>query len=180
MRKTAGFLKVCYTIVLVFEVLAAILCAGLEVFLLAVGNLSDLAAKAGSAITISGGTMTPAEMDALKPVMVAAIGIAVVGIILAILGTIKTRKALGEIKEERPFSEEATKSIKAAANLGIAGGVVGIIGAVVFAVMAKNLTVNGSSVSSTTLSMNLTFIIDAVEKYMFYHIAKYGQGLERH
>lgn len=179
MRKTAGFLKVIYTIGLVLEIIAAVVCAGLEIFFLVIGNLSDLAEKAGGVITITGGNLTPAELDAFKPVMMAAIGIAILGLILAILGTVKTRKTLGEIKEERPFSDTAAKSIKAAANLGIAGGVIGVIGAIVLAVMAKDLTVNGTSVSSSTISLNLTFIIDAVQKYMFYYVAKYGQTLER-
>jgi len=178
MRKTAGFLKACTTLVLVFEVLGAVILAGLEIFLAVAGSFSDLAAKTGEAITIQGGEMTPAEMDALKPILMAALGIALVSLVFTIIGTAKTRKALAECKEERPFSEECVTSIRSAARSELIGGIVGILGSIVLAIMARNLTVNGRSVANTSFSFNLSFLIEAAQTYLFYHVARYGQTLE--
>ncbi len=178
MRKTAGFLKFVCTVSLVFEVLVGIILAICFIALLLAGSFSELAAKAGDAITISGGTMTPAEMDALKPVIMIALGSSLVAVVLAILGTVKTKSALSEVKDERPFSDKCVESIKSAARIEVIGGIFGIVGALVFSVMASKLTVNGTPVGTTSASLNLTFIIQAVQKYMYFHVAKYGQSLE--
>ena len=180
MAKTAGFLKFIETVGLVFEVIAAIFLAFLEVFFAVIGNFSDIAAKTGNAITISGGTMTPAEMDAFKPAVMVVIAIGLVSVIFGIIGTLKTRKTLKEIQEMRPFSPEAVKSIKTAAQVEIIGGIAGIIGSLILTFMVSNLTVNGTSLGNTSVTMNLTFIIDAVQKYMFYHIMNYGNQLEKY
>ena len=178
MKKTAGFLKFCTTVVVVLEVLVTVVLAIVEGALLMAGSFSSLAAKSGSAITIKGGTMTPAELDALKPVVLIAIGIALVSAILALLGTLKTRTALGECKLERPFSAKCADNIKASARFEIIGGIVGIIGAIVLAFMSSSLTVNGVSVGGTMCTVNLAFLFYAVEKYLLYHIAEYGHSLE--
>ena len=122
MKKTAGFLKFCYTIALVFEMAAAVLLGIITVALLMAGSFSALATQ-GSVITVSGGTMTPEEMDALKPIVLAALGLSLAALILAIFGTQKTRTALGECKEERPFSEKCVKALKTSARMDIIGGI---------------------------------------------------------
>ena len=44
--------------------------------------------------------------------------------------------------------------------------------------MAKDLTVNGRAIGSQSTSLNLTFLVQAIQTYLFYHVAKYGQSLE--
>ncbi len=178
MRKTAGFLKVCETIMLVLEILVAVILAVTEVLLLVMGSFSAIAAKAGSAITISGGNLTPAELDSIKPFIMIAICFALVSVVLAIIGTIKTRKALDECREERPFSDESVSNILSAARIEIIGGIFGIISSLVLTFMAAGITINGTSVANSSTSLNLTFIFHAVEKYLLYHIADYGRSLE--
>lgn len=179
MRKTAGFLKFGCTLIVVLEVFVAIVFAILLGALLFVGSFSELAAKTGNAITVDGGTMTPAEMDALKPVILVAIAIGLAAIIFALLGTLKTRTVLGECKAERPFSQKSVDSLKASARLEIIGGLIGIIGSFVMYAMASNLKVNGVTVGRSMASTNLTFLIYAVEKYLLYHVAEYGHSLEK-
>lgn len=178
MRKTAGFLRVWCSIALVFEVLACVILVGIEVFFAFIGNFSDIAAKTGEAITISGGTMTPAEMDALKPVIMGVIAAGIVAVVFAIIGTLKIRVALAECKEERPFSDKSVAALLSAARIQIIGGLVGIVGTVVLQIMASKLTVNGTPIGSSATSFSLTFLFNAVEIYLFYHIAKYGNSLE--
>ncbi|MBQ9036954.1 MAG: hypothetical protein IJ115_05850 [Erysipelotrichaceae bacterium] len=179
MRKTAGFLRVLCSIALVFEVLACVILVGVEVFLAFIGNFSDIAAKTGNAITISGGTMTPAEMDAIKPIIMIVIALSLVTVVFAIIGTVKTRVALSECKEERPFSDKCVAALLSAARLQIIGGLIGIVGTVVLQTMASKLTVNGTPIGSSATSFNLTFLVNAVEIYLLYHIAKYGNSLEK-
>ena len=178
MRGTAGFLKLGATIALVFEVLGIALMAIAEVFLLMAGSFSELAKKSGNAITISGGTMSPAEMDKLKPVVLIGIAIGIVALIFALIGTLKTRTALSECQKERPFSEKCVKALLSSARIQIIGGIVGIAGTLVFTFLAKDLTVNGKTIGSQTTTLNLTFLVQAIQTYLFYHVAKYGQSLE--
>ena len=93
MKKTAGILKFCYTLGLVIEIVVAVVLAVTEVALLLAGSFSSLAEK-GSVITVDGGTLKPEEMDALKPIVLVAIGLSLAAVILAIIGTLKTRTAL--------------------------------------------------------------------------------------
>jgi hypothetical protein len=179
MRKTAGFLKACCTIVLVLLVIAAMVVTGVLVMVAMAGSFSELASKTGNVITISGGSMTPAEMDALKPVMLGVMAAALVALVLAILGTLKTRDALTECKEERPFSRKCADSLKSAARFEVLGGVAGIICTVVLSFMAANLTVNGSPISSGSTTFSLSFVFNAVMKYLAYHVVNYGHSLER-
>lgn len=179
MRKTAGFLKTCCTIVLALLVIATLVVAGVLVVVAMAGSFSELAAKMGNVITISGGSMTPAEMDALKPVILGVMAAAIIALILAILGTLKTRDALTECKEERPFSQKCADSLKAAARFEVIGGVAGIVCSVVLSFMASKLTVNGSPLSSGSTSFSLSFIFNAVMKYLAYHVVDYGHSLER-
>lgn len=178
MKKTAGFMKFCFTLALVLEVLTAIVLVIATIALLMMGSFSSLAEMTNSPITIDGGTMTPAEMDALKPVLLAALGFSVAALILTIIGTIKTRQALNEVKEERPFSEKCVKALKASARMEVLGGIVGIISSVVMMMMASSLSVNGSPIGKTTSSASFTFLFYAVQKYLLYHVAQYGHSLE--
>lgn len=179
MRKTAGFLKVCCTIVMVFMVIAAMaLTAGLVVIALS-ASFSELAAQSGNAITISGGEMTPAEMDALKPVILGVLAAGLIGVILSILGALKTRAALTECKEERPFSQKCIDSFKSAARYEVIAGLVGIASSLVMSFMASNLTVAGTKLGGSTTTFSLTFVLYAVMKYLAYHVASYGHTLER-
>ncbi len=180
MRKTAGFLKVICIIAIVFEVIA-IVCVAVALAAVAfVGDFSAIAEKTGGAITISstGTTLTPAEMDALKPVILVALGIALLTLIFAFLGTKKEKNVLAECQAERPFSAKSVSDLKGAARLELIGGFVGVAGAVVMMFMGKNLQVNGTSVGNSSLSLNLSFLIYAVQKYLLYHVAEYGHSLE--
>ncbi len=178
MRKTAGILKFCCTLALVLEVLAAIFVAVGLIALAMAGSFSSLAAKTDSPITITGGTLTPEEMDALKPFVMIALASAVLGLLFTIIGTMKTRTALGECKQERPFSEKCVKAIKASARMEIIGGLAGIASSVILMLLASSLTVNGISAGKSSGSMSLTFLFYAVLKYLLYHIANYGHTLE--
>ena len=179
MRKTAGFLKMCCTFVIVLLVIVAVtLAAGFAVIALS-PSFSELAAKAGNAITIEGGNLTPAEMDALKPVILGVMGVALVGLVLFIMGTLKTRTALNECKEERPFSRKCAESLKASARLEIIAGLVGIAASLIMNFMAGRLTFGGTPAGSTTVTYSLSFVFYAAEKYLLYHVACYGHSLEK-
>ena len=177
MRRSAGFLKFLASVALFFEVVCTVILIAVEAILVMAGKFSELAEKSG-AITVSGGTMTPEEMDALKPVVLAVIAFGIIALLLAALGTLKTRQALEEIKSERPFSDKAIDSIRAAARLEVIGGIVGILGSIVLSTMASQLKINGASAGQSSMTFHLSFVILAAEKYMFYHVAKYGQSLE--
>ena len=177
MKKTAGILKFCYTIVLALEILVTVIVAITEVALLFAGNLSDHMSGEGG-ITVSGGTMTPAEVDALKPIVLIALAIAIVSLIFTILSTLNAKKALAECKEERPFSEKCVKALKASANLEIIGGVISIVSSIILAVMGSSLTVNGTSIGKSSTTLSLSFLFYALMKYMLYHVAEYGHSLE--
>lgn len=178
MKKTAGILKFISTIALILEIVGAVLLALIMVFLLVAGSFSDLAAKENSAITIEGGTMTPAELDALKPIILIALATALVSVIFTMIGTIKTRTALGECKEERPFSKRCVDALKASARIEVIGGLFGIVTAIVLSLMASALTVNGTPVGKTSTTASLTFLFYAVQKYLLFHVAQYGHSLE--
>lgn len=178
MRRTAGFLKFASTVVIIFEVLAALAFGGAGIALLFMGSFSNIANSTGISITISGTSMSLAEMDAKKTIILVAFGIAFLALVLTIIGTVKTRKAYSECKEERPFSDECVNSLLSAARLEIIGGLVGIIGSLIISFATGNLAVNGANIGSTISSLNLTFIFYAVQKYLFYHVANYGRKLE--
>lgn len=179
MRKTAGFLKFCCTVILVFEAIMALILAFADGILLVTGSLSELAEKAGSAISIQGANITPEQLDAFKPFILIALTLALVSLVLIIIGTLKTRTAFAECKEERPFSQKCVDALKVSARMEILSGLVGIASACVLTFMAANLKINGTSSGSSTITVSLTFVIYAVGKYLLYHIAKYGNSLER-
>lgn len=179
MKRTAGFLKLCCTIGLVFEVIIAVMIAFADGIILAAGKLSELAAKAPEAISIQGGSLTPQEMDALKPFILIALTAVLLSLILTIVGTLKTRAALGECKEERPFSQKCVNSLKISARMELFAGLVAIIGSGVLAFMASNLKVNGVAMGSSSVTVSLSFLIYAALKYLLYHVAEYGNSLER-
>lgn len=179
MRKTAGFLRGCCTFAIVLAGFGTVMMAIGFVAIAFAGSFSELAAKADSAITISGGTMTPAEMDALKPVILGALGASLASMVLTIFGAVKTRDALTECREERPFSQKCADSLKTSARIEIIAGLVGIAVAAVLSFMAANLTVNGAKLGGSGGTFSLSFIFYAVLKYLFYHIVSYGHTLER-
>lgn len=177
MKRTAGILKVIFTILWVLEMVAAILIAGVAILMILAGSFSDLAAKTGNAVTITSGA-SPAELDAAKPLVVGALFLSVVTLVFAIIGTAKTRKVLSECKEERPFSRVSVDSLKTSARMEVIGGVVGVVGAIVLSLMASGLVINGSPVAKSSTTVNLSFLIYAVMKYLLYHVAEYGHSLE--
>ena len=174
MRKTAGFLKFFVTFAIVVGILGVLLLLVAEGYLLAAGNLSAMS----GAITISGTGITPETIDAMKPFLLIAIGLTLVALIFSIMGGFKTRKALAECQEERPFSQLCIDNIKASARLDIISGIIGIVSTVILTVAASSITLNGTSVKDTTATVHLGFILNAVQKYLLYHIACYGQSLE--
>lgn len=178
MKKTAGFLKALTTLALIFEILGAVIVCGVFLLFAFTGRISDLAAKTGNAITFESSSLSIEEIDAAKPLVMAALGLALVVLIFTILGTVKTRTALSECKKETPFSETCIKAIRSSARLQIIGGLIGVIGGIVLSFMASGLTVNGSPVGRSSVSLNLTFLIYAVQKYLLYHVAEYGRSLE--
>ena len=179
MRKTAGLLKFCCTFALVFEIIGAIMLVIAEAFLLFAGKFSDLAAKAGDAITVEGNGLTPEQMDALKPIILIVIALGLLSLAFAIFGTLKTRTALQECREERPFSKTCVDAIKASARLEIIGGIIGIVGSIVVSFMSAPVKILGTNLSSSMSSWNLSFLFYACEKYLLYHIAEYGHSLEK-
>ena len=178
MKKTAGILKFICSFTLVIEIMAAVFTGFGTVALLMVGSFSELAAKADNAVKVEASGLTPAEMDALKPVIIGALVLAFVAVIFALLGTLQTRKVLTECQNETPFSSTSVNSLKASARLDIIGGIVGIVGAAVLTFMASKVKVNGTSVGSSSGSLNLSFLIYALIKYHLCHVAEYGHRLE--
>ncbi len=179
MRKIAGILKVLATIALVFEFIAA---AGLAVFeaMLAFFDLSTIMEKAPGVITIDGVPMdvTPETINSFKPVLLALIALAFVLIVFTILGTRKIRTVFSECKAEMPFSQESCDALKAAARLVLIGGIVGIAGTAIIHFMSNGVTINGGSVSSSSITADLSFLITAAVLYLMHHVAEYGRSLE--
>ena len=178
MKKTAGFLRLLETISLVFQIIGTALLALVAVFLAFAGKLSEIAAKYDNIITISGSAVSPAELDALKPFLLAAIGIGIISLLFTILGTIKLRKVYAECKDEQPFSDECVDNLHGAARLQLIGGAFGIVSSIIMLLWGGSLTVNGSSISSSGITIELNFIVKAVTLYLLYHIAAYGRTLE--
>ena len=178
MKKTAGILKFLCSIALFFEGVAGVIVAFAVGALLFMGDFSHISLTTNQAIEIQGDSLTPEQMNALKPVILVAALIAMASIVFAFLGTSKFRKALGECKKETPFTTTSINAIKASARYEIIGGLVGIIGSIVLYVMGQGIKVNGTSVASSMNTIHLTFLIYAAEKYLLYHIAQYGHSLE--
>lgn len=178
MKRTAGILKAFATIAMILVIVMLVILVIAEAALLIAGPFSSLAEKTGSAITIEGGTMTPAELDALKPIIMIAVAAGIAALIFTIMGIQKTRKALAECKEERPFSAVCVKAVRDSARLEIIGGIVGIIASIILSLMVKSLTVNGTPVGRSSASLNLTFLVYAIQKYLLFHVAEYGHSLE--
>ena len=178
MKKNAGILKVFCTLALVFEIAIFVVVAIGEVMLLVSGSFSEMVAQHSNIVTVTGGDLTPQEMDALKPVMLAALGFSLFALLFAILGTFKTRKVLTECQNERPFSALSVDALKASARFEVIAGIVGIVAACVVAFMAAPIKVNGASVGNSSASLNLSFLFYAWLKYLLYHVAEYGHRLE--
>lgn len=179
MKKTAGILKVFWTIGIVLEILMIIVLGAVGAMVLSVGSFSQIAESSGGAITLStGGEISAAELDALKPLILVAILVALVGMIFGLLGSLTTRKAISEVKEERPFSQTSIDAIKRGGKLEIVGGIVGFISSLMLYFWAASLTIGGVSIGSTSFSYNFTFVLRAVELYMLYYVAVYGKSLE--
>ncbi|MCR4632916.1 MAG: hypothetical protein K5648_02190 [Erysipelotrichaceae bacterium] len=179
MKKTAGFLKFACSLTMFFEVIAGIFVAFVFGVILLIKDFSQFSDKTGGAITFSGETLTPEQLNALKPNLLVAFGFSLAAIILAFLGTSKFRKALSECKKETPFSKTSVEAIKASARYEVIGGIVGIIGGIVTYIMGSGIQINGNSIVSSMNTIHLSFLIYACQKYLLYHIAQYGHSLEK-
>jgi hypothetical protein len=179
MKKIAGILKICCTFVLIVEIIALAMVAFTAGALALAGSFSGLAAKEGSPFTISVENMTPAEMDEMKPVVLIALALVIVSLVLVVIGTLKTRTALNECRKERPFSEKCMNAVKISARMEVISGLFGIVSSLFLGMAASSLKINGSSIGGTSSSTaSLTFVIYALQKYLLYHIARYGHSLE--
>ena len=179
MKKTAGFLKFACSLTMFFEVIVGIFVAFVFGVILLIKDFSQFSDKTGGAITVSGEALTPEQLAALKPNLLVAFGFALAAIVFAFLGTSKFRKALTECKKETPFSDASVQAIKASARYEVIGGIVGIIGALVSSVMGSGIQINGNSLVSSMNTIHLSFLVYACEKYLLYHIARYGNSLEK-
>ena len=178
MKRTAGFLKFLCTFTLVFEAIAAVSMLIAACALLFMGNFSELTNVPGNMITVDSTNLTPEQLDAMKPVMLVTVVFFLASILLALYGTLKTRTALDECKNERPFSQLCVDSLKTSARMEIISGIVGILASIVISVVSAPIRVNGASVGSSMGTLNLTWLLYAVEKYLLYHVAEYGRSLE--
>ena len=125
-----------------------------------------------------GGDPSPAELNALKPVVLFALVYGIIVLVLTVLGIKKILKVFAECKKETPFTEVSCRSLKGAARLELITGIVGIVGSVILSFMGSKLTFNGTPVSDSTFTLNQTFLIYACALYLLYHVAEHGRKLE--
>lgn len=178
MKKHASILKVIYTIAMVIVIIGIVACVLGLVAVLVAGDFSDVAARTHGFITLEGGDPSPAELNALKPVILVALVYGVVILVLTLLGIKKIINVLAECKMETPFTEVSCRNLKGAARLELITGIVGIVGSVILGFMGSSLTFNGTPVSDSTFTLNLTFLIYACALYLLYHVAEHGRKLE--
>ena len=182
MKKTAGFLKFFATLAIILLVLALVACVLGEGVLLTSGDLSSLQGSVEGFITINSTEEIPftvAQLNELKPALLFAVAFAAIILLLSLLSMIKIRKVLGECKEETPFSEVSCRNLKGAARLEIIAGIIGIIATIVSTFLLRlDVTINGKTLTDTTINLNLSFIFTAVFLYLLYHVAQYGKSLE--
>ena len=177
MKKCASILNV---INIIAEVLVIIGFVGLVLGLIGVTviDLSKLADGMNSFISIEGVDVNTADLAAFKPVLMLIMAFGIVACVFAFLGIRKLGKVLKECKAERPFSEVSCQNLKGCARLELIGGIVGCVGAIITSIMAGGMTLNGQPIGSTTISLNLGFLIVACTFYLLYHVAEYGRKLE--
>ena len=182
MRKTAGFLKIITVIGIVFHILALILLVLCEVFFLFSGAFSDLIGKVGSGspITIDGAEITPELIAAAKPVLLVSFGLLILIVLLSLIAVLRVKKVLEEVHQERPFSHDAVTGLRFIARMRLVCGFVGVAASVIMFIMMKEFTINGINPGTSTISVDLGFIVAAVMDYMLYHIAEYGSSLDNH
>ena len=156
MSGTAGFLRILSTIVLVFLVIGIALVA-LSAVVLAVApgilpeNLADgaLADDAGASVA------------------------AHVELILETVSVSKVRTALGEVRDEKPFSEKCSKALSGAAVIQIICAVLMIVESVVLTFVAKDFAVE--NLLGTGIGNSLSLIILAVFYMMLSKISEFGR-----
>ena len=175
MKNMAGYLRFIFILGAALEIIGILLCAGFEIALLIIGKFSDIVEASGEAIAVSGGEMTAAELDALKPVVMVFLLFEMVGLIINLLGTLKICGALKEVKVGSPYSEKCVEYLHSGAKYTVIGGIVGIIGSIILSIMAADLTFGGQSLSSTGISMNLSFVFQALLLYLMYYVAANGE-----
>lgn len=159
---------------MVISIFAAIVLALAAVIFAAAPNMlpEDLANSALQSITING---QPATIEALlaarTPVLIGC-GVSLLVLILSIVAIGKIRAALGEVRDEKPFSEKCSGSLRTAAILEIINGVIFAGGTIASAVVSKS-AVTVESVSNGIVS-GLSMLIFAIILMMLAKISEFG------
>lgn len=174
MRGTAGFLRILTTIVMVILIIAIIVLAGVTaIFALAPGVLPEAAANGLlSSITIDGQPATIEMLLTYGKVVLIASGIAMLILILETVVIGKIRTALGEVRDEKPFSERCSKS------LGSAGVIEIIIGIIMIAAPCAGFFMGDSVLEASALSTaagnGISSILFAIVLFMLAKISEFG------
>lgn len=175
MSGTAGFLRILSTIVLVFLVIGiALVALSAVVLAVAPGILPEsLADGALAGVTLNGQPATLEAILAVKNTVLVVLGAALVELILETVSVSKVRTALGEVRDEKPFSEKCSKALSGAAVIQIICAVLMIVESVVLTFVAKDFAVE--NLLGTGIGNSLSLIILAVFYMMLSKISEFGR-----
>ena len=174
MKGCAKFLNVLAAIVFWLMILVAVaLAATAGVIAFMPENIPELPAEIGQAITINGSPLTTQMLLGYKNFILIGLGGVVFIFLLTVIFIAMIKRALKEVINDSPFSVRCSKALKTAGILEIVSGIFSIALGICASFLLGGITISGYT--STSISVNLTFIPIAVFLFMLSGIAEYGR-----
>ena len=133
----------------------------------------ELPAEIGQAITINGSPLTTQMLLGYKNFILIGLGGVVFIFLLTVIFIAMIKRALKEVINDSPFSVRCSKALKTAGILEIVSGIFSIALGICASFLLGGITISGYT--STSISVNLTFIPIAVFLFMLSGIAEYGR-----
>jgi hypothetical protein len=174
MKGCAKFLNVLAAIAFWFMILVTVaIAASAGVIAFMPENIPELPAEIGEAITINGSPLTTQMLLGYKDFILIGMGGVVLILLLTVIFIFMIKRALKEVINESPFSVKCSKALKTAGILEIVCGIFSIALGVCASFLLGGITISGYS--STSISVNLSFIPIAVFLFMLSGISEYGR-----
>lgn len=174
MRGCAKFLNVIAGIVFWLMILATLaLAAGTGVLAFMPDRIPELPVDAGEAIMINGSPLTTQMLLGYRNFILIGLGGFIFILLLTLIFIGMIRRALKEVINESPFSVRCSKALKTAGILQIVTGIVSIAMGLCASFILGGVSINGYT--STSFSVNLSFILIAVFLFMLSGISDYGR-----
>ena len=174
MRGCAKFLNVIAGIVFWLMILATLaLAAGTGVIAFMPERIPEIPADAGEAIMINGSPLTTQMLLGYRNFILIGLGGVLFILLLTLIFIGMIRRALKEVINESPFSVRCSKALKTAGILQIATGIFSIALGLCASFILGGVSINGYT--STSFSVNLSFILTAVFLFMLSGISEYGR-----